>query len=386
MLSRKQRVWIVGLAVAGALLAAAVPIASMQFGSAAPPAKERHYYIAIDEVEWDYAPFGYNLITGEPFGDAENVFVGSGPDRIGSVYLKALYREYTDGTFTTLNPRSPEWEHLGTLGPLVRAEVGDTIIIHARNNARFPFSFHPHGVFYEKASEGAPYNDGEGINGGDSIPPGGTWTYTWPVPERAGPGPMDGSSVMWMYHSHVDESGDTNAGLIGPIIISKKGMAGRDLMPTDVDREFVTMFTVFDENRSPYIDDNIITYIGGQYATSASQREALKADDDFIESNLMHSINGFVFGNLDVADLTMDLGEHVRWYLLGMGTEVDLHTPHWHGNTVLWAGMRTDIIELLPASMKIGDMVPDNPGIWLFHCHVNDHIDAGMLARFQVMP
>jgi FtsP/CotA-like multicopper oxidase with cupredoxin domain len=29
-------------------------------------------------------------------------------------------------------------------------------------------------------------------------------------------------------------------------------------------------------------------------------------------------------------------------------------------------------------------MVPDDPGIWLFHCHVNDHIRAGMLTRYKV--
>jgi hephaestin len=49
-------------------------------------------------------------------------------------------------------------------------------------------------------------------------------------------------------------------------------------------------------------------------------------------------------------------------------------------------GMRTDLIELLPGSMRIVDMVPDNPGTWLYHCHVNDHITAGMLARFRVTP
>jgi FtsP/CotA-like multicopper oxidase with cupredoxin domain len=48
--------------------------------------------------------------------------------------------------------------------------------------------------------------------------------------------------------------------------------------------------------------------------------------------------------------------------------------------------MRTDLIELLPGSMRVLDMRPDNPGIWLYHCHVNDHITAGMLARFQVLP
>jgi FtsP/CotA-like multicopper oxidase with cupredoxin domain len=46
--------------------------------------------------------------------------------------------------------------------------------------------------------------------------------------------------------------------------------------------------------------------------------------------------------------------------------------------------MRTDVLEILPASMKVFDMVPDNPGVWLFHCHVNDHLDAGMIALFTV--
>jgi len=89
-----------------------------------------------------------------------------------------------------------------------------------------------------------------------------------------------------------------------------------------------------------------------------------------------------VYGNLPM--LTMSSGERVRWYLLGMGTEVDLHTPHWHGNTVLENGLRRDVVELLPASLKVADMAPDNPGTWLYHCHVNDHIDAGMAARYTI--
>jgi hephaestin len=80
----------------------------------------------------------------------------------------------------------------------------------------------------------------------------------------------------------------------------------------------------------------------------------------------------------------MKKGERVRWYLIGMGTEVDLHTPHWHGNTVTLHGMRTDMAELLPGSMMVADMVPDDVGTWLFHCHVNDHISAGMQALYRV--
>jgi len=30
--------------------------------------------------------------------------------------------------------------------------------------------------------------------------------------------------------------------------------------------------------------------------------------------------------------------------------------------------------------------VPDNPGTWLFHCHVDEHLDNGMYALFKVEP
>jgi hypothetical protein len=31
-------------------------------------------------------------------------------------------------------------------------------------------------------------------------------------------------------------------------------------------------------------------------------------------------------------------------------------------------------------------MVPDNPGDWLFHCHVAEHMAGGMFARVTVFP
>ncbi|CCF84259.1 multicopper oxidase domain-containing protein [Nitrolancea hollandica] len=339
----------------------------------------RTYYIAADEVDWNYAPSDRNQITGQPFDDEANVFVENGPDRIGKVYHKSLYREYTDQTFTTLKETDPKWQHLGTLGPVIHAEVGDSIQVVFKNNTQFPASMHPHGVFYQKNAEGAPYNDGTsgGDQADDAVPPGGTYTYHWEVPERAGPGPHDPSSVIWMYHSHTDEIADGYAGLVGPMIITRQGSAKPDGSPNDVDREFVTMFSVIDENASPYLEQNIKTF--------AQQPDSVKPDDEeFQESNLMHSINGYVYGNLP--GLAMKQGERVRWYVLGMGNEVDLHTPHWHGQTLLMGGMRMDMVELLPMSMKVLDMIPDNPGTWLYHCHVNDHIQAGMQALFTVTP
>ena len=122
--------------------------------------KVRTYYIAADEIPWNYAPSGKNFITGKPFDDNASVYVKNGPDRIGSTYIKALYREYTDGTFTHLKPRPPQWQHLGILGPVIHAEVGDTIKVVFKNNAHIHYSMHPHGLLYSKSSEGAPYNDG----------------------------------------------------------------------------------------------------------------------------------------------------------------------------------------------------------------------------------
>jgi len=356
----------------------------------------REYCIAADEVLWDYAPsYPTNLMSGHPFTADQEVFVGGDGDMlIGHVYRKALYRRYAleggscdwatlvdgaKGVDEGVDTRGgTEREHLGTLGPIIRASVGDTIVVNFRNNtAGQTLSVHPHGVFYTKSSEGAPYADGTSGSDKDDdmVGAGGTHTYVWEVPTRAGPGMADPSSVAWPYHSHVDEPADTNAGLIGVIIISRGSSARSDASPRDVDREFVSLFTVFDENSSLFIDDNIT-----EYAPNAAEGDP----DAFEESNLMHGINGLVYGNN--TGYVMNVGDRVRWYILGMGTEVDLHTPHWHGATLLHDGHRLDVTEVLPTATKTLDLDIDNPGTWMFHCHVNDHITAGMMTAFTVKP
>ncbi|BDZ44890.1 multicopper oxidase domain-containing protein [Naasia aerilata] len=349
--------------------------------------QERVYYIAADEELWDFAPQGRNEITGADFGDAENVFVAPGPTRIGHIYRKSLYHRYTDDTFSERTPAPTGCgEHpracddtLGMLGPVIRAVVGDTITVVFRNNTEFPASVHPHGVFYAKDSEGAPYADETSGSDkeDDAVPPGGTHTYRWEVPARAGPGPMDGSSVLWMYHSHADEVADTNAGLVGPIVITARDKADVETAtPADVDREVFSYFSVVDENASLHLGRNL--------AELAEEPREVDPDDEegFEESNLMHSINGYVYGNGPMPELRV--GETVRWYTFTLGTEVDLHTPHWHGNTVIANQMSADMVQLLPGMMMASTMIPDDPGVWLFHCHVNDHIAAGMISRYRV--
>jgi FtsP/CotA-like multicopper oxidase with cupredoxin domain len=72
--------------------------------------------------------------------------------------------------------------------------------------------------------------------------------------------------------------------------------------------------------------------------------------------------------------------------LLSNSNEEDVHTTHWHGQTVISHHMRTDMVELGPMMMAVADMVPDSVGIWLFHCHVNEHLKNGMQALFTVIP
>ena len=362
------------------LLALAVtsPIVVAQAHATRP--HTRTYFVAADEIDWNYAPSGANAIAGKPFAGVELLFAGTDADHVGLVYRKAVYREYTDSTFTTLKPRAKEWEHLGIVGPLLRAEVGDTIRVIFRNNAHQPYSMHPHGVFYAKSSEGAEYADGTpGGAASGVVAPGATTTYVWPVPERAGPAAHDQSSVLWMYHSHTAEDADLNTGLVGPIIVTARGKARADGSPVDVDREIVAGFLELDENLSPYFDANIAKYV----KNASSVKKAPPGDflDPFYVSNLRETINGYIFGNGPM--FTMKKGERVRWYLFA-DANFQVHAPHWHGNTVTAMGMRTDVVSLTTMGMVVADMVPDDPGVWLFHCHVGPHLAAGMSARYQV--
>ena len=291
-------------------------------------AATRHYYIAAEDVSWNYAPSGRNLLNADPIPQPWSQKVD---------WAKSRFIEYTDDTFTTPK-RQPEW--LGILGPVIRAEVGDEIVVDFLNRGRRGH--------YDKINEGSLFLP---VAKGAFVAPGARYTYHWFANQSSGPGPGQPSSIVWWYHSHVDPGIEINAGLLGPIIVTAKGKANPDGSPKDVNREFVAAFMIFDE-------------MGGKPAGQ------------------FYAINGFIFGNLP--GLTMKQGDKVRWYLLGMGNEIDLHTPHWHGETVTDGIRNSDVIELLPGSMVAVDMLADNPGSWMFHCHVEDHMENGMMAIYTV--
>ena len=189
--------------------------------------KVRHYYIAAEEVMWDYAPTGRDLLDGTPIPP---LYAGH------TRWEKTRFIEYMDETFTVVKPQ-PLW--LGILGPVIRGEVGDTIKVHFLNRSKLAHNLHPHGLRYDKDSEGAHYLP---QRRGAIVPPGNSWVYTWHADQESGPSPEDGDSVVWWYHPHVEEGLETNRGLLGPIIITRAGHAhpGRSAParpePADPDR------------------------------------------------------------------------------------------------------------------------------------------------------
>ncbi|XP_070094393.1 ceruloplasmin isoform X3 [Equus przewalskii] len=336
-------------------------------------AKNKHYYIGIIETTWNYASDSGEKKLISVDTEHSDIYLQNGPDRIGRLYKKALYHQYTDGSFTTILEK-PVW--LGFLGPVIKAEIGDEVHVHLKNFASRPYTFHPHGVTYYKEHEGAIYPDNttDFQKADDKVYPGEQYTYVMHASQEQSPGVEDANCVTRIYHSHIDAPKDIASGLIGPLIVCKKDSLDKE-KEKNIDQEFVVMFSVVDENLSWYLDDNINTY--------CSQPEKVdKENEDFLESNRMYSVNGHAFGSLP--GLSMCAEDRVKWYLFGMGNEVDVHAAFFHGQTLTNKNYRIDTINLFPATLFEAFMVAQNPGEWMLSCQNLNHLKAGLQAFFQV--
>ena len=157
-------------------------ILAAQFCNAAT----RHYYLAAEDATWDYAPSKRDLIHGAHLPM---------PWSQQTQWPKTRFIEYTDSTFSVRKPQ-PEW--LGLLGPVIRAEVGDTIVVEFLNRSIRVHDIHPHGLRYDKSSEGAHYV-AAGPDRWCSREPV-THTPGWPMKEAAPvpqtPAPLSGGTTL----------------------------------------------------------------------------------------------------------------------------------------------------------------------------------------------
>jgi FtsP/CotA-like multicopper oxidase with cupredoxin domain len=214
-------------------------------------------------------------------------------------------------------------------GPLLRGRAGDRLVIHFKNMDTLfhrVHSMHFHGLYYKPPSDGAylPGFSGRGAN----VKVGQTYTYRL----RA----EDDTVGVWPYHDHSKSMEESIAGgMYGMLSI----LGRHERAP---DREFEVVFAPM-----------------GQFQT----------------------IDGRAFvGNTPVFSALV--GQTVQWDVMAMGSEH--HTFHVHGHRWMVGGVPRDTQSIGPAETYRIRWREEAPGTWLYHCHVEAHMMAGMIGIYQV--
>jgi len=252
-------------------------------------------------------------------------------DAADSIFPTVVYRRYSRdwGRPVQNSGRSRSGGQM-IPGPLLHARVGDRLRVHFKNMdtlRRDPHSMHFHGVHYKPSSDGAYV---PGVSGPDAnVMPGQSWTY------RLTAGPQ--SAGVWPYHDHSPSMHDSiDGGMFGMLSI----LGRHDQAP---DREFQVVFSPF-----------------GKFM----------------------AIDGRAFvGNTPVFKSTV--GQLVQWDVMAMGS--DFHTFHVHGHR--WrtpGGIYRDTQTIGPAESFRFRWREEDPGTWLYHCHVEDHMMRGMIGIYRV--
>jgi FtsP/CotA-like multicopper oxidase with cupredoxin domain len=303
------RVALTTLLVVSAAALAAAPAAG---------AATREFWVAAVPVTWNMIPNQFDNITGARFDPVQTV--------MGTV----VYRRFTPGWRRAL-PNTPTSGNQNLIpGPLLRARVGDRLLVHFRNldfARRDPHSMHFHGVEYRPSSDGSFV---PGVSGRDgNVRPGQSWTYRLTAGED--------SAGAWPYHDHSPSMhASIDGGMYGMLSIRGR----QEPLP---DREFVV----------------VLARMG-----------------DF------QTIDGRAFvGNTPV--LRARPGDLVQWDVMAMGSEH--HTFHVHGHRWLTpGGVARDTQTVGPAESFRFRWRERDPGTWLYHCHVEEHMSLGMIGTYQV--
>lgn len=212
-------------------------------------------------------------------------------------------------------------------GPLLRWRVGEQVMMTVHNQLSQLTTVHWHGLAVPNAMDGAPDTQ-------QPIPPGGRFTYAFTVtPQMLG---------THFYHSHINDDFQVNAGLRGPLIV--------------------------DPATGPVPDNSVdALYQIGSFKIGGSETE-----------------NAFTLDGRSYPDspqLDVQRGQRVLLRLINSSAE-EFHTMHLHGYTFTVAARdgnpepqpeQLNTITLGPGETADIAFTADNPGTWMFHCHVLDH-------------
>ncbi|XP_023564234.1 coagulation factor VIII isoform X2 [Octodon degus] len=325
------------------------------------------HYIAAEEQDWDYAPSVHTTDD----RSYKSQYLNNGPERIGRKYKKVQFVAYTNETFKTREIRQYE---SGILGPLLYGEVGDTLLIIFKNHASRPYNIYPHGI-----TDVSPLHSRrlpKGVKHLKDLPilPGEIFKYKWTVTVEDGPTKSDPRCLTRYYSSFLNLERDLASGLIGPLLICYKesvDQRGNQMMS---DKRNVILFSIFDENRSWYLTENMQRFLPNASGVQAQ-------DAEFQASNIMYSINGYVFDSLQ---LSVCLHEVAYWYILSVGAQTDFLSVFFSGYTFKHKMVYEDTLTLFPFSGETVFMSMENPGLWVLGCHNSDFRNRGMTALLKV--
>uniref|UniRef100_A0A665V2I4 Coagulation factor V n=1 Tax=Echeneis naucrates TaxID=173247 RepID=A0A665V2I4_ECHNA len=321
------------------------------------------YFIAAEEFQWDY---GDKVLQ----------------ESRETIFTKVIFRRYLDSTFNIPDIRGELDEHLGILGPLIKAEVGQSIVVVFKNNGNRPYSIHPNGVSYTKLTEGLSYDDESKywFKYDNEVQPNSTFTYMWKVNSNVGPSEHESACRTWTYYSGVNPEKDIHSGLIGPLLVCRKGTLTKS--PTDV-REFMLLFMTFDESQSWYYERN------REIIQRKTRRKLLGTNDHIILIKMSScgfpAINGIIF---NLKGLRMYTNQLARWHLINMGSPKDVQSIHFHGQTFLnkkTSSYRQAVYPLLPGDFATLEMYPSRPGLWQLETEVGMNQQEGMQTLFLVL-
>lgn len=222
------------------------------------------------------------------------------------------------------------WGYNGqTAGPLIRVRVGDKVEVVVHNHLPDATTVHWHGLAVPNAMDGVP-----GVTQ-NSIPPGGTFTYKFTVTPQ-----MIGTHY---YHSHYNDLFQVDHGLYGPLIVDPA-------TPTQ------------------HYDVDALYIIGGWNIAGGEDNE-----DGF-------TLDGKPYPNSP--QLNVKLGQTVRIRLIN-ACGISEHAMHLHGYTFQVIAIdgnpvakpqSQNTVTLLPGETMDIAFKANNPGRWMFHCHILDHV------------
>lgn len=343
-----------------------------------------------------------------------------GYNKYGYTWLKALYRGYTDSSFSEYS-KQPPWQ--GTQGPTLRAEVGDMIeIMFVNKMSTYYATMHSMGLGYSKYNEGGNYanNTQTGADvflpiADSGVPPGECVVYKWLVSSANGPSGGE-PAVTHSYHSYVALQQDTNAGLVGPTIIYGPGKMESTMAAY---REFTLLYNIYKEGDSWLSGANAAKLAGQpQPASPGSNSTPIGAPGNetvwrpqqinyggsgkFSGAPPFHSMNGYVYANNPPFESCQD--DQVIWYVNAYGAAS--HVFHMHGNGFTYNGISDYAVSVNDGVGKTLYMnatgeshafsVPllrardltriSDVGKWQVLCHVSNHQTNGMELYYTVQP